>query len=90
MITYLTRRLLLLIPVFVAVSVVIFLILHLIPGDPLDNLLRVGSSPEKRAEMSARYGLDRPLVVADDRIRTDLLHAGHERLRLGLAGSPRA
>ncbi|MCC0065232.1 MAG: ABC transporter permease [Defluviimonas sp.] len=63
MITYLTRRLLLLIPVFVAVSVVIFLILHLIPGDPLDNLLRVGSSPEKRAEMSARYGLDRPLVV---------------------------
>lgn len=63
MITYLIRRLLLLIPVFVAVSVVIFLILHLIPGDPLDNLLRVGSSPEKRAEMSTRYGLDRPLVV---------------------------
>lgn len=63
MIAYLIRRLLLLIPVFVAVSVVIFLILHLIPGDPLDNLLRVGSSPEKRAEMSARYGLDRPLVL---------------------------
>jgi len=63
MIAYLIRRLLLLIPVFLAVSVVIFLILHLIPGDPLDNLLRVGSSPEKRVEMSARYGLDRPLVV---------------------------
>ena len=32
-----------LVPVFLAVSVVIFLILHLIPGDPIDNLLKVGS-----------------------------------------------
>lgn len=63
MIAYLFRRVLLLIPVFLAVSVVIFLILHLIPGDPIDSLLRIGSGPEKRAEMSARYGLDRPLVV---------------------------
>lgn len=63
MIAYLIRRLLLLVPVFLAVSAVIFLILHLIPGDPLDSLLRVGSSPAKRAEMATRYGLDRPLVV---------------------------
>ncbi|MFV0303487.1 MAG: ABC transporter permease [Paracoccus sp. (in: a-proteobacteria)] len=63
MLAYLIRRLLLLVPVFLAVSAVIFLILHLIPGDPVDNLLKVGSSASKRAEIEARYGLDRPLPV---------------------------
>ena len=63
MLTYLIKRLLLLVPVFLAVSAIIFLILHLIPGDPVDNLLRVGSSASQRAEIEARYGLDRPLAV---------------------------
>ncbi len=63
MLAYTLRRLLLLIPVFLAVSVVIFAIIHLIPGDPVDNLVRVGSSPEQKAEITARYGLDKPLIV---------------------------
>ena len=63
MLKYTIRRLLLLIPVFFAVSIVIFLILHLIPGDPVDNLLKVGSSVAQRQEIEARYGLDRALPV---------------------------
>lgn len=63
MLDYILRRVLLLVPVFLAVSAVIFLILHLIPGDPVDNLLRVGSNAEARARIEAKYGLDRPLVV---------------------------
>ncbi len=63
MLDYLVRRVLLLLPVFLAVSVVIFLILHLIPGDPIDNLLKVGSGPEARAKIAAKYGLDQPLPV---------------------------
>lgn len=63
MLDYLFRRILLLLPVFLAVSVIIFLIIHLIPGDPVDNLLRVGSGPEARAKIEAKYGLDRSLVV---------------------------
>jgi ABC-type dipeptide/oligopeptide/nickel transport system permease component len=62
MLDYILRRVLLLVPVFLAVSAVIFLILHLIPGDPVDNLLRVGSNAEARARIEAKYGLDRPLV----------------------------
>ncbi|MFZ5677864.1 MAG: ABC transporter permease [Pseudomonadota bacterium] len=62
MLFYTVRRLLLLIPVFLVVSIVIFLIIHLVPGDPIDNLVRVGSTPEQKAEITARYGLDRPLV----------------------------
>ncbi|RYH12480.1 MAG: ABC transporter permease, partial [Alphaproteobacteria bacterium] len=63
MLAYAIRRIFMLVPVFLAVSVIIFLILHFIPGDPIDNLLKVGSSPDQRAEMMTRYGLDRPLPV---------------------------
>jgi ABC-type dipeptide/oligopeptide/nickel transport system permease component len=63
MLSYTLRRLLLLIPVFLAVSMIIFAIIHLIPGDPVDSLLKVGSGPEQRAIIEARYGLDRPLPV---------------------------
>ena len=63
MLSYLVRRVLMLVPVFLAVSVVVFSILHFIPGDPIDNLLKIGSSPAARAEMEARYGLDKPLVA---------------------------
>ena len=63
MLPWLIRRVLMLVPVFLAVSVVIFSILHFIPGDPVDNLLKIGSPPSARAEMEARYGLDRPLPV---------------------------
>ena len=61
MLGYTLRRLVLLIPVFLAVSVIIFAIIHLIPGDPVDSLIKVGSGPEQRAIIAARYGLDLPL-----------------------------
>ena len=74
MLAYTLRRLLLLIPVFFAVSVVIFAIIHLIPGDPVDNLVRVGSSPEQKAEITARYGLDKPLIIQYGIWLNGLLH----------------
>ena len=57
------KRLMLLIPVFLVVSMIIFMIIHLVPGDPIDNIVQIGSSPEQVAELSARYGLDRPLLT---------------------------
>lgn len=62
MLGYALRRVLLLIPVFFAVSAIVFLIIHLVPGDPLDSLARIGSSPEQKQVIAARYGLDRPLL----------------------------
>lgn len=61
MIPFILRRLALLVPVFLVVSLVVFLIIHLVPGDPIDNLMRVGSSPAQRAQIAAKYGLDRSL-----------------------------
>ena len=63
MLTYLIRRVLLLLPVFLAVSMVVFMIIHLVPGDPIDNMVQIGASPQQRAILVARYGLDQPLIV---------------------------
>jgi ABC-type dipeptide/oligopeptide/nickel transport system permease component len=59
---YTIQRLLMLIPVSLSISIVIFLVVHLLPGDPIDNLMRVGSSPEDRAALTAKYGLDRTMI----------------------------
>ena len=61
MLGFAIRRILTLVPVFLAVSMIIFLMIHMLPGDPIDNLLRIGASPAQRAELTAKYGLDRPL-----------------------------
>ena len=58
---FVVKRLLLLFPVFFAVSLIIFLIVHLVPGDPIDNLIRIGATPQQKLELAAKYGLDKPL-----------------------------
>ncbi len=58
---YAGQRILMLIPVSICISLVIFMIVHMLPGDPIDNLLRIGSSPQERALMTAKYGLDQSL-----------------------------
>ena len=63
MLNFLIKRLLLLVPVFLAVSMVIFMIIHMVPGDPIDNMIQIGSSPEQREQLITRYGLDKPLLV---------------------------
>lgn len=47
----------------VAASVIIFLLLRAVPGDPARVALGVTASDADVAELSARLGLDRPLVV---------------------------
>jgi len=63
-ITYIAQRLVHAIPVLIGISILSFLMLHLIPGDPVsvfagDKPL----TPERAAELRHQYGLDRPLVV---------------------------
>jgi len=60
-IKYSIQRLLMIIPVSLSISVFIFLIVHMLPGDPIDNLIRVGSSPADRIALIAKYGLDQSL-----------------------------
>jgi dipeptide transport system permease protein len=59
---FLLRRIGLLIPTFIGVSLVAFLFIRLLPGDPVLLLAgERGLTPERYAEMTARFGFDRPL-----------------------------
>jgi ABC-type dipeptide/oligopeptide/nickel transport system permease component len=61
--TYLMRRLLLLVPVVVGISVVVFGLSHLIPGDPVMVLLGQEATPAEAARLRGVLGLDKPLPV---------------------------
>jgi peptide/nickel transport system permease protein len=58
---YVGRRLALLLPVLFGASLVVFLLTHLIPGDPAVALLGPEATPEVRDAFRHTYGLDQPL-----------------------------
>jgi peptide/nickel transport system permease protein len=58
---YIVRRLALMIPVLFGVTVVVFSLLQLIPGDPATTILGVQARPESVAALRHELGLDRPL-----------------------------
>ncbi len=60
---FLLYRPLQLLPVLFGISVVTFLIIHSIPGDPARVLLGTRSTPEAIARIHAEYGLDKPLFI---------------------------
>ena len=60
---YLFRRLLLTIPVLIGVATLVFSLIHFIPGDPAQAMLGEGAAPEDVAQLRARLGLDKPLLV---------------------------
>lgn len=59
--TVVFRRLLFVLPVMWGVSTFVFLIIHLIPGDPVDVLLGETASAVDRQALRQQLGLDRPL-----------------------------
>ncbi|MGD2165665.1 MAG: ABC transporter permease [Anaerolineae bacterium] len=63
MITYIIRRLLLAIPSLLAISILVFLMVRLVPGDPAAAMLGQYATEERVAEVRAALGLDQPLHV---------------------------
>ncbi len=63
MTTYAIRRLLEAIPVLLGVSILVFLFIHLIPGDPAITLLGERASEENVAAIRERLGLNKPLFL---------------------------
>lgn len=59
---FILRRLLMVIPVLLAMSVFVFLMIRLIPGDPVTTMLGFRATPENVATVRADLGLDRPLI----------------------------
>jgi peptide/nickel transport system permease protein len=61
MFRYTLRRVLGIIPVIIGISLLVFLLLRLIPGDPALLILGERATPQQRQELLARLGLDKPL-----------------------------
>ena len=61
---YLLRRLLIAIPSLLGISVVLFTVLALAPGDPFGELAtNPNVPPEVRAALRAKFGLDDPIAL---------------------------
>lgn len=63
MFRFIARRLVQMVPVLLGVSLVVFVLVRLIPGDPAQILLGQTASPERVAQLRAQLGLDQPLPV---------------------------
>jgi peptide/nickel transport system permease protein len=63
MLAYIAKRLVLVVPVVLAVALVCFMLVHIAPGDPLISVLPPDASVELAEQMKRAYGFDRPLPV---------------------------
>ena len=63
MLRYVVRRLLLLVPILLGVSILIFFWVHALPGNPASALLGERATPELVKQYKERYGLNRPLPL---------------------------
>jgi peptide/nickel transport system permease protein len=60
--TFVIRRLLQLIPVAIGVTILVFFMIHLIPGDPARTILGIHATPRTVALLHQQWGLNRPLI----------------------------
>ena len=63
MLFFICRRLLLLIPTLAGISILVFLMIHMVPGDPAQIILGERANAETLAALRADLGLDEPLHV---------------------------
>ncbi len=75
MLRFLASRLAVLVPTFLGVTFVAFMLIRLVPGDPI--LMMVGErgmSEARHAELMTQFGFDRPLIVQYLSFLGNLLH----------------
>jgi peptide/nickel transport system permease protein len=60
---YILRRLLLLIPVLLGISLCVFFIMQLVPGDVVSGILGIEQTPELRVMWEKKLGLDQPVAL---------------------------
>ncbi|MFW5643398.1 MAG: nickel ABC transporter permease [Alkalispirochaeta sp.] len=70
---YILRRLLLTIPVVIGVSLIVFSIIRLIPGDPARAIAGVQATPEYIEQVRVRYGLDQPIHIQYGRFMSGIV-----------------
>lgn len=76
---YIMRRVLLFIPVLIGLSIVTFVISHIVPGDPVGLAAGPGSTPQQIETLRKQFGMDKPLPLQYVTYMTNILHGdfGH-------------
>lgn len=75
MFRFILQRALLLIPSFIGITLLVFTLIHLLPGDPVEALSgEHGMQPERRARLLQQFGLDQPLHQQYLRYVVQILH----------------
>jgi peptide/nickel transport system permease protein len=69
------RRIVITLPVLWAVVSIVFLLIHLVPGDPIAQMLGEGASPTDISALRHSYGFDEPLPLQYARYWHGILHA---------------
>ena len=73
MLPYVLRRLALLVPTLLGMSILTFSLIHLVPGDPAQVMLGERATPQAIENLRRELGLDRPLYVQYGRFLGGLL-----------------
>lgn len=64
MLRFILRRLAMIIPAFIGITLLTFALIHLIPGDPVELIAgERGMDPARHARLRAEMGLDKPILV---------------------------
>ena len=74
MLGYIARRLLQLVLVLIGVSIITFLIMFMIPGDPAYLLAGKDATPQRVQQIRVQLGLNRPMYVQYEKFVVRLLH----------------
>jgi dipeptide transport system permease protein len=75
MIKFFLKRIAMIIPTFIGVTLLTFALIHLIPGDPVVLIAgERGITPERHAILRAELGLDKPILVQYGRYIWGVLH----------------
>ncbi|KZZ84473.1 MULTISPECIES: ABC transporter permease [Bacillaceae] len=73
MLSYTIRRIGMLVPVLLGMTIVVFAIIRAIPGDPAQVILGQRATPEAIQQLTAKLGLDQPIYVQYGSYLMDLI-----------------
>ena len=71
---YIVQRVILMIPVLIGISLLVFLLARFAPGDPVQVSLGLDYTPEQAAQMRQELGLDQPLPIQYIRWLGNVVH----------------
>src|ERR671937_161968 len=74
MLRFVVRRLLLLVPILLGLSILVFSWIRALPGSPAESLLGERATPQLVAQIRHQYGLDRPVYVQYWRYLDSVIH----------------